>query len=123
MSCPSAISSAGSACGAGASAVHGSSAASSAGAVRSVLEAAHRLLRGLAGAFVVEIAATFARERFGACAGRLIRFDITAAGADGTDLCWTMYVAEPLPDNALIGHMRKRVNQLINANLRYTFGQ
>jgi hypothetical protein len=28
-----------------------------------------------------------------------------------------------LPDAALVGHMRKRLNQLINANLRFTFGQ
>jgi hypothetical protein len=27
------------------------------------------------------------------------------------------------PDDALIGHLRKRVNQLIDANLRFTFGQ
>jgi len=32
-------------------------------------------------------------------------------------------VDQPIPDDALIGHLRKRVNQLINANLRYTFGQ
>jgi hypothetical protein len=27
------------------------------------------------------------------------------------------------PGDALTGHLRKRLNQLINANLRYTFGQ
>ena len=32
-------------------------------------------------------------------------------------------VDEPVPDDALIGHLRRRLNQLINANLRYTFGQ
>lgn len=41
----------------------------------------------------------------------------------GTDLRWTLLVNEPMPDVVLVGHMRKRLNQLINANLRYTFGQ
>jgi hypothetical protein len=31
--------------------------------------------------------------------------------------------AEPVPDQALTGHLRKRMNELINANLRYTYGQ
>jgi hypothetical protein len=52
----------------------------------------------------------------------LIRFDLTEA-TSGTDLRWTLYVDDPAPDDPLIGHMRKRMNQLINANLRYTFGQ
>ena len=41
----------------------------------------------------------------------------------GTDLTWTMFVAEPEPDASLLGHLRKRVNRLINADLRYSFGQ
>jgi hypothetical protein len=32
-------------------------------------------------------------------------------------------VSEPVPDEAFIGRMRYRLNQLINAELRYTFGQ
>ena len=40
----------------------------------------------------------------------------TVLGAD-------LRVDEPVPDDALIGHLRKRLNQLINANLRYAFGQ
>lgn len=51
-----------------------------------------------------------------------VRFDLPG-GNWGTDLRWTLYVDEPVPSDALIGHMRKRLNQLINANLRYTFGQ
>jgi hypothetical protein len=31
--------------------------------------------------------------------------------------------AEPMPDASLLGHLRRRLNTLINANLRYTFGQ
>jgi hypothetical protein len=53
-----------------------------------------------------------------------VQFDLHPAsrGAD-TDLRWTLYVDQPLPDAALTGHMRKRMNELINANLRYTYGQ
>ena len=52
----------------------------------------------------------------------VIRFDLPPGGGR-TDLRWTLSVDEPAPDDALIGHTRKRVNQLINANLRFTFGQ
>jgi len=51
-----------------------------------------------------------------------IRFDL-AAEDQGTGLRWTLPVDEPLPEPALRGHMCKRLNQLINANLRYTFGR
>ncbi|MEO8889615.1 MAG: hypothetical protein ABI429_10060 [Jatrophihabitantaceae bacterium] len=52
----------------------------------------------------------------------VVCFDLPDGG-DGTDLRWTLYVDEPIPDAALIGHLRKRLNQLINADLRHTFGQ
>jgi hypothetical protein len=45
------------------------------------------------------------------------------AGGHGTDLRWTLLAGEPVPADALIGHLRKRVNVLINADLRYSFGQ
>lgn len=41
----------------------------------------------------------------------------------GTDLRWTLFVQEPAPGEELVGHLRKRMNQLINAELRYSFGQ
>jgi hypothetical protein len=50
-----------------------------------------------------------------------IRFDLTASS--GTYLRWTLLVDEPAPDASKLGHMRKRLNVLINANLRYSFGQ
>ena len=50
-----------------------------------------------------------------------IRFDLTGVG--GTTLEWTLYVDEPAPDRETIVRMRKRINTLINANLRFTFGQ
>ncbi|MGH9126226.1 MAG: hypothetical protein ACRDZ8_16100 [Acidimicrobiales bacterium] len=41
----------------------------------------------------------------------------------GTDVRWALQVNEPIPDKALVGHMCKRVNLLINASLRHSFGQ
>lgn len=51
-----------------------------------------------------------------------IRFDITG-GPWGTMLHWTLSVDDPVPDDDTIVRMRKRINELINANLRFTFGQ
>jgi hypothetical protein len=52
-----------------------------------------------------------------------VRFDLVSDGAAGTNLRWTLFVEEPLPDPSLLGHLRKRLNELINANLRHAFGQ
>ncbi|WP_411284472.1 hypothetical protein [Lapillicoccus sp.] len=52
----------------------------------------------------------------------VVRFDLPPSG-DGTDLRWTLLVEEPAPGDALLGHLRNRLNQLINADLRYSFGQ
>ncbi|MGC5382701.1 hypothetical protein ACPXB1_29935 [Micromonospora sp. DT68] len=52
-----------------------------------------------------------------------VRFDLAPDGTQGTQLRWTLWVAEPLPDPPLLGHLRKRLNELINADLRATFGQ
>ena len=50
-----------------------------------------------------------------------VRFDIES-GDQGCDLRWTLLdVNDPGP--ALVGHMCKRLNQIINAELRYSFGQ
>jgi hypothetical protein len=53
----------------------------------------------------------------------VVEFDLAPSRDGGTDLRWTLRVEEPAPGQALVGHMRKRLNQLINANLRYAFGQ
>jgi hypothetical protein len=53
----------------------------------------------------------------------IIEFDLASDGGDGANLTWSLSVNDPTPNNALIGHMRKRINQLINAELRYSFGQ
>lgn len=52
----------------------------------------------------------------------VLRFDTAPAGA-GSAVRWTLTIDEPVPDDALTGHLRRRVNELINANLRYSFGQ
>jgi hypothetical protein len=51
-----------------------------------------------------------------------VHFDLEPAGAE-TRLRWTLLVDEPLPDDSKLGHLRKRLNELINGNLRATFGQ
>ena len=51
-----------------------------------------------------------------------IQFDLQD-GDGGTDLRWTLHLDEPVPAGVLIRHMRKRIGELVNANLRYTYGQ
>lgn len=51
-----------------------------------------------------------------------VRFDLPGDGRSGTDLTFTLLVEEPGPESALVGHLRKRINVLINAELRYSFG-
>ncbi|MGH3636568.1 MAG: hypothetical protein ACRDV3_16380 [Acidothermaceae bacterium] len=53
----------------------------------------------------------------------IVEFVLAPSSDGGTALRWTLYVEEPVPSDALVGHLRKRLNQLINANLRFTFGQ
>ena len=53
-----------------------------------------------------------------------IRFDILPPGpgqGSGSAIRWTLDIETP-PDQSTIDGMRYRINQLINANLRYTFG-
>jgi len=52
-----------------------------------------------------------------------VRFDLMPDGRCGTRLRWSLLVTEPVPDPSLLGHLRRRLNELINADLRYTFGQ
>lgn len=50
-----------------------------------------------------------------------VHFDIQG-GPAGTELRWTLWdVADPGP--ALTGHMCKRLNEIVNRDLRYSFGQ
>ena len=52
----------------------------------------------------------------------IIRFDIEAVG-NSTTLCWTLFVEDRVPTESEVVRLRKRINTLINANLRFTFGQ
>ncbi|SCG46188.1 hypothetical protein [Micromonospora humi] len=52
-----------------------------------------------------------------------VRFELASDGGCGCLLRWRLLVTEPLPDASLVGHLRKRLNRLINADLRFTFGQ
>ncbi|MBM7417224.1 MULTISPECIES: SRPBCC domain-containing protein [Nocardiaceae] len=52
----------------------------------------------------------------------LIRFDLTDDGA-GTNLRWTLLLDPPRPDDDVVRSLRKRIDRLINANLRFTYGQ
>ncbi|MBF9519544.1 hypothetical protein [Mycobacteroides chelonae] len=53
-----------------------------------------------------------------------IIFELPQGGPGaGTDLRWTLTIEEPAPDEKMTGHMRTRINTLIHANLRYTYGQ
>ncbi|MBP2526883.1 hypothetical protein J3A74_005991 [Rhodococcus sp. PvP104] len=38
-------------------------------------------------------------------------------------LRWTLFLDDPIPPEAEVVSMRKRLNTLINANLRFNFGQ
>jgi hypothetical protein len=51
-----------------------------------------------------------------------IRFDLVAV-RDATSLRWTLMAAEQLPDASKTGHLRRRMNVLINEKLRYSYGQ
>ncbi|GAA3708281.1 hypothetical protein GCM10022224_087250 [Nonomuraea antimicrobica] len=51
-----------------------------------------------------------------------IRFDIRPAES-GCALRWTLLTPEGIPEQAVIGHLRYRLNFLINAQLRFSFGQ
>jgi hypothetical protein len=55
-------------------------------------------------------------------AGLLIRFDLRRSG-DETDLVWALLSPTPVEDPSGVGHMRKRLNEIINRDLRYGFGQ
>ncbi|PZF99000.1 hypothetical protein [Micromonospora deserti] len=52
-----------------------------------------------------------------------VQFHLASDSGGGTQLRWRLLVAGPLPDPSLLGHLRKRLNVLINENLRATFGQ
>jgi hypothetical protein len=52
----------------------------------------------------------------------LIRFDIRPDGP-GCRLRWTLLADEPPPTDSKLGHLRSRLNILINERLRLSYGQ
>lgn len=52
-----------------------------------------------------------------------LHFDLPPDNHGGTHLRWTLYVDSPDLDASTVGHLRHRINTLINANLRRSFGQ
>jgi len=53
----------------------------------------------------------------------VVEFELAPSPDGGTALRWTVYVDEPIPGEPFARHMRGRLNQLINADLRFSFGQ
>jgi hypothetical protein len=51
-----------------------------------------------------------------------VHFHLEPVDAE-TSLRWILLVDEPFPDDSKLGHLRKRLNHLINGNLRRSFGQ
>jgi hypothetical protein len=51
-----------------------------------------------------------------------IRFDISGDGEGGSLLRWVLETNDDPPGDAMLGRMRYRINFLINAEMRYSFG-
>jgi len=49
--------------------------------------------------------------------------DLTSDGEGGSRLGFTLLAAGDPPDPALTGHIRKRINQVLFADLRFSYGQ
>lgn len=52
-----------------------------------------------------------------------VHFDLTAVDDGGTSLRFTLLAYGQPPDQSKIGHVRRRLNQLLFADLRYSYGQ
>ncbi len=52
-----------------------------------------------------------------------IRFELSGSRRSSTTVCWILMVDDPIPGDETILRMRTGVNELINANLRSTFGR
>lgn len=52
-----------------------------------------------------------------------IHFALTASRAGGTLLRFTLLTPDEAPDQSKTGHLRRRLNQLLFADLRFSYGQ
>jgi hypothetical protein len=50
-------------------------------------------------------------------------FSIARDGEGGSKLRWRLESPDDVPDAATVGHLRYRINYLINGEMRYSFGQ
>lgn len=51
-----------------------------------------------------------------------IHFDLAEAGG-GTSLRFTLLTPDAAPSQSRIGHLRRRLNEILFADLRYSYGQ
>lgn len=51
-----------------------------------------------------------------------VHFELSAL-LSGSMLRWGLCLDDPVPDAELVRHLRRRIDELINAGLRYTYGQ
>ena len=52
-----------------------------------------------------------------------VQFALTASRAGGTSLRFTLLATDEVPDQSKTGHLRRRLNQLLFADLRSSYGQ
>jgi len=52
-----------------------------------------------------------------------VHFDLTPAPDGGTSLRFTLCTPDTAPDESKSGHLRRRLNELLFAELRYSYGQ
>ncbi|MEV7045674.1 hypothetical protein [Amycolatopsis sp. NPDC051061] len=52
-----------------------------------------------------------------------VHFVLTASRDGGTLLRFTLLTPDEAPDQSKTGHLRRRLNQLLFADLRYSYGQ
>jgi len=51
--------------------------------------------------------------------GITIHFELPPDAGSGTDLRWTLHTDGPPPDPSALGHLRKRLNQLIKSRVPF----
>ena len=54
---------------------------------------------------------------------QVIRFELASDGFSGTALTWILTSPTQLDDPSAVGHRRYRLNHLLWAELRYSYGQ
>ena len=52
-----------------------------------------------------------------------VQFELSSVGADNTALKFTLLTPDEPPDQSKVGHLRKRPNHLLGADLRFSYGQ